>query len=776
MADGRQLRKDGHFAQAIISFEKAAEFARLSGNSDDQATALLSEGACQIRLFHYRSALQTIGQGQNLAARAKSLDRAGVAAADLATLYSELGDFERAEKSAAEAARFLRSSTSKSYLVQALGIQAWIKSELHKSDEAAALYKEGIATSQAANLPNEEAYLWDQRGRLWLETGNLKDAESDLAEAYRLRVLAHNDADLAVTRLNLAELAQKKRRFAESLRLLDEAMASKSALLATIPAFELRAMKARTLIGLGRTNEALTEFRSAVEAANQWRRSALPGDISSTRTVSYNHLYQVYQDCAELMAHVAIARADNQLARDAFEVLSQNRAANLREQLRVAFEKQDRLPSRYYELLSQLRTAQSRATLGKTAADAAKTDELRLELDDLENKIGLESQNSLSRAEKKSPQKSLRDIQARLSRNELLLSFSLGMDRSYLWAVTGEQVNLYELPAESEIARRADVFSQAVRDNKPIESSGRALSQQLFSRLDEGAWERPEWLIVADGPLLNGVPFSALPQFRHGKAGQSLSAVQEVRILPSAELLLSPKAAAPNSVFVGIGDPIYNSADTRIGSERPLVQVRNSPNTSTLARLAGSGREVRSVAKLSGLQTSEVLTGKDASSDRLNEALQQNPAVVHFAVHVVSPDERPQEAALALSVTRDGLPELLTSETVAAYRVPGSLVILNGCSSNQGKTLPSAGVIGLSRAWLLAGAVAVIATSWPIPDDSGEFFSAFYRHFHSKTLNTSSVTKRAAAALQEAQLEMQHGGGYRSKPSFWAAYSVIAKE
>ena len=776
LADGKQLRREGRLAQAILTFQKAAGSAHLAGDYPDEAKALLGAGACQIRLFLYRPALQTIGQAEELAIRGKNLDVAGGAASNLATIYSELGDFERAEKSAAEAATFLQSSPSKEYLVRAIANQAWIKSELKKFSEASKLYEEGIAIAQAANLPAEEARLWDQRGRLWLETGDLPNAEADLAEAYRLRILAHNEADLAVTRISLAELEQKKRHYPESLRLLDEALASNSLLLATIPSFEIRAIRARTLAGLGRTNDALREFRAAVDAANQWRQSALPGDISSTRTVSYKHLYQVYQDCVDLMANAAITRPDGSLARDAFEVLSQNRAASLREQLRRAYEQQDRLPPHYYELLSELRMAQSRATLGKQAEDEHKTEELRLELDDLENKIGFESKNFASADEKRSSQKSLRDIQARLSKSELLLSFCLGKDRSYLWAITGEQVSLYQLPAESEIGKRADVFSEAIRDNKPFEASAKALSQELFSRLDDAAWRRPEWLIVADGPLLNGVPFSALLQFRSGRSSRNVSAVQEIRILPSAALLLSPKGPAPNSVFVGIGDPIYNSADTRIGRNQPFIPARSLRNVSVLARLAGSGREVRTVAQLTNLQTRQVLTGPNASSERLSEALQQSPAVVHFAVHVVSPEERPEEAALALSVTRDGLPELLTSETVAAYRVPGSLVILNGCSSNQGKTLPSAGVMGLSRAWLLAGAEAVIATSWPIPDDSGEFFSAFYRHFNSRTLNTSSVTQRAGAALHEAQLEMQHSGGYRSKPSFWAAYSVIAKE
>ena len=147
--------------------------------------------------------------------------------------------------------------------------------------------------------------------------------------------------------------------------------------------------------------------------------------------------------------------------------------------------------------------------------------------------------------------------------------------------------------------------------------------------------------------------------------------------------------------------------------------------------------------------------------------------MLHFAVHVVSPPDRPQEAALALSL-KNGVPELLTPEAIATFRLPGTLVVLSGCSSNQGQAVPSAGLLGLSRAWLLAGAEAVIASSWPTPDDSGRFFSLFYSHLHAATSGT--LSQRAALALAQTQVELQHSQGYTSSPSYWAAYSIIAKE
>jgi CHAT domain-containing protein len=119
------------------------------------------------------------------------------------------------------------------------------------------------------------------------------------------------------------------------------------------------------------------------------------------------------------------------------------------------------------------------------------------------------------------------------------------------------------------------------------------------------------------------------------------------------------------------------------------------------------------------------------------------------------------------------MPELLTRESIAAMRAPGTLVVLSGCSSQQGTVLPSAGIVGLSRAWLLAGASAVLVTAWPTPDDSGAFFKVFYNRFRTAT---GTVGRRAAAALQQTQTEMKAGSGYRSDAAFWSAYSLISKE
>jgi CHAT domain-containing protein len=405
-----------------------------------------------------------------------------------------------------------------------------------------------------------------------------------------------------------------------------------------------------------------------------------------------------------------------------------------------------------------------------------------MELSEIESNVGLNSNNIPLTLEKISDQKSLRDIQLRLSKREALLNFCLGNEKSYLWAVTRERVTLYELPPQEEVAKLASQFSADIRQNRGSGVAADTLSRELFGKLDTFVWDRPEWILVGDGPLLNALPFAALPDSHAAIANRGpaadrtpvfLATNHSIRLLPTAQFLLSPVQASPKPVFVGIGDPIYNVADPRRAGS-PFRLARAGVAGSSLPRLAGSGREVTSSARLSGLPSTTILTGPEASGDKLRLAFAQSPEIVHFAVHVVSPEGHPEEAALALTLNSQNIPELLPPEIVASFRLPGSLVVLSGCASQQGQTVPSVGLVGLSRAWLLAGASAVIVSAWPTPDDSGHFFSSFYSHL--QAVSGDSLPKRAAAALQETEADMRRDGGYRSLPSFWAAYSIIAKE
>ncbi len=97
-----------------------------------------------------------------------------------------------------------------------------------------------------------------------------------------------------------------------------------------------------------------------------------------------------------------------------------------------------------------------------------------------------------------------------LDDNTLLLEYSLGKDRSYLWAVTKTGITSYELPKRADIEAAAQEFYKQL--NSPQEGSpevGMKLSQMLLAPVASQLGQK-RLLIVSDG-VLQYIPFAALP-------------------------------------------------------------------------------------------------------------------------------------------------------------------------------------------------------------------------------------------------------------------------
>jgi len=232
--------------------------------------------------------------------------------------------------------------------------------------------------------------------------------------------------------------------------------------------------------------------------------------------------------------------------------------------------------------------------------------------------------------------------------------------------------------------------------------------------------------------------------------------------------------------FVAVGDAIYNTADARW--RRPMEghsagwlesllgwppkASAAAPANLGLSRLPGSGPELAACAR-EWKSASILLQGPDATKENVRRALEARPSVVHFATHILQRPERSTDAMIALSLSSKGEDQLLSPVEIGGWNADAALIVLSGCSSGAALSRPGAGLMGMTRAWLMAGARAVVATGWPTPDDSGVFFGRFYRRLQ------RSEDRDPADAMQAAQIETLRSGDWRSQPRFWAAYFAL---
>ncbi len=341
-----------------------------------------------------------------------------------------------------------------------------------------------------------------------------------------------------------------------------------------------------------------------------------------------------------------------------------------------------------------------------------------------------------------------------------------------MWTVTKDSLTVHRLAGRDRLGALATSFAAAVREASPdSRPSGEALYRALFGELEPEIQRKGRWLLALDGALF-GVPFSALPA---GKTGAETQAERRViEVIPAAALWSNGRDAtspsgAGDGLLAGIGDAIYNDADPR----RPPARQRAAAplqliSYGELSRLVAAGPELEICAR-SWTGSHFILQGKAASREGLASALARNPSVVHFAAHFVESRGPGKPAAIVLSIDSNGRPEILEPAEIARWRVNARLIALSGCHSSAAAVLPGSGPLGLTRAWIAAGAGSVLASYWDVPDDAGPFFAAFYRE-----LSRSGETP--AAALRAAQREMIQAGGWRANPRYWAAWFVMGKE
>ncbi len=750
----------GRFEQARTEYE-AGYRAALAGHQTAAAIRFkINAGSCRFAASEYQAAVLEFLEARHLARKAGDRVALGAISINLSGIYLQLGDASSAARAAEEGLHDIAGVVKLPYrarlLVQLANTRAWSRS----LDEALPVFAEAIAEADQAGDVSMLALAFEYQGSHSLRLGRIADAEQAYLKAYWVRRMLKPDelhnSHAALGRLRLAQGDS-----ASAARLFDLAIQRISRAPSLVQMWTLYYGRGRARMAQGRLREALADFGKAIDLARRWRADAVAVDALRIHTDA--GLHEIHSAYIEAGNRLVPAGGGDRLARRTFCVAEENRAASLRESWNHSGELRRRLPQEYEQVLGQLQAAEAAKLLNPTSP-AAPAGRLRLRLIEMEAAAGLARPYEATAG----GEDFSRFVQRRLSSSDVLLSFQLGEPQSYLWAVTRERFELRALGPRKELVDLVKRFRSAVQSGRrEAAEAGRELHARLFGGLPAPVARKSNWILVLDDALFEAPLAAAVTSVRNGRPVY-LAESHSLIVLPNAGVLLEAQPARRSSYrgrFVGVGDPVYNQADPRWPRERERPAL---PQPSLeLPRLASSGLEIRECSRLWNSSDTVLLDGTAACRTRLREALRGRPGVLHLATHVLSPPDGPENAVIALSLRSPGAPELLTSSEIVSLGA-ARLVVLSGCSSGAGAALPGVGLIGLTRAWMAAGAERVVASLWPTPDDLGEIFLSFYRHI---TLDP----REAADALRKAQLQMLGSRGWRSAPSYWAAYVVTGK-
>lgn len=765
----------GNFRAVAAISEKGYRQAIEAGEPRIAAGFLNNLGSCNFALHKYREAVKVYLEAGRLAEAAGDLNTAGKLDFNISSLYSQLGEVDAAVESARRAMQRLTGEERSRQLPKLLIHLATLRARQERVPESLSLFEEGIAAARRNNDAEMYAIGWNDLGEEWLNRKQLANAEHALLEAYRIRKL-HRLRSIESSYRNLGMLRLEQGHLRSAHTLLNEAVELSRRPGGLLPSWHVYYARGRARMALNQLPAALTDLRVAARLARTWRRSAPPGD--ATRVSAENEIQSVHSALVEAANKLYFTQGGASLVRETFEAAEANRAASLRALVADPRDCRRELPAEYWATLRELESAEVDLLRGDKSDAPERIERLNGALNQWEAGTGANTDLE--------PSGLLESTRAHLGQDGTFLAFHLASPDSYLWAVSREGFELYRLPAAAEIGRLANRFESAVREGRPEQTKlGYLLYRTLFGPLARAFVQKKRWLLALDTRLFE-LPFAALVV--HGAASRPAYLVERhsLEVVPGAGMLaLAGATRQPLSgTFLGIADPVYNEADPRwpeiAQPSRGLLSLlrlplarAGSPNAVDLelARLAGSAREVEACAAAWGGTRPPIwLRGAAAARSGLEAALPSQPAVLHFATHVLRSGQRLHSGLIVLSLRADGQHEVLGPAEIATMPLRGALVVMSGCSSGSAEALPGTGLTGLTRAWQAAGARAVVATLWPGADGGGPLFLSFYRHLR------ETQGAGPAVALQLAQLDMLRSHDWRSNPHYWGAYFISGNQ
>ncbi|MBZ0114133.1 MAG: CHAT domain-containing protein [Thermoanaerobaculia bacterium] len=352
------------------------------------------------------------------------------------------------------------------------------------------------------------------------------------------------------------------------------------------------------------------------------------------------------------------------------------------------------------------------------------------------------------------------ELQRALRRSRLaLVLYTVADSTSRAWILDGETLTSVELPMGSaQLADRIERFRLLIERPPPVSAVGplhlsRELYDALWDPLTAALGNHGRVVVVPDGPL-HELAFSALTRSDGTPLGSNITL--QFAGSPTVWLELAERSPPTRpDTLVAFADPPAAATDSTVRR-----------GASALRSLPASRLEAQGLERL--YRRATVLLGSSATEEAAR-ALAIDTGVLHFATHALIDPRSPLDSALVLAPSidhhgrrYDGL--LQAWEVLQELDLEASLVTLSACSSGTGQVYLDEGVLGLTRAFQIAGAQTVLASLWPVEDSAtARLMEEFYRRARAGASYDEALGKAQRSLRREAAT---------THPYYWAGFQL----
>jgi CHAT domain-containing protein/tetratricopeptide (TPR) repeat protein len=403
-----------------------------------------------------------------------------------------------------------------------------------------------------------------------------------------------------------------------------------------------------------------------------------------------------------------------------------------------------------------------------------------------------------------------------------VLFYWLGEKQSYLWAITPQKTNLFTLPPGSEIEAAVERYRKAVGGPQDVldsaDQDGLWLYRTLIAPAQELLGAQPSGVkahlaapkgasdfealtvspkqypdtkkdakvfVIPDGSL-NNLNFETLLVTGPTLSGPMLSEpkLSEQKLSgPKLHYWIEDVTVANASSLRVLGAARAGKGKSKEKRDRSLLLVGNSvaPNDK-YPELPKAAAQMESVARHFPASEQWIFTREQATPAAYLASSPEQFSYIHFVAHGTASRLSPLDSAIVLS--KIGPSKIALSKTAPAegnaesdsfklyardiirHPLRADLVTISACYGAGERAYSGEGLVGLSWAFLRAGAHNVVAALWEATDASTEqLMDKFY----------DELNKGAGpdAALRAAKLSLLRGGGFHN-PFYWAPFQLYA--
>ncbi|RCJ25718.1 hypothetical protein A6S26_15390 [Nostoc sp. ATCC 43529] len=759
----------GEKQEALKYYNRALPIFRAVGDRKGEATTLSNIGSVYHSLGEKQEALKYYNQALTILHAVGDRGREAAILNNIGVVYSSLGEKQQALKYLNQALHISGAVGDGTGVATTINNIGTVYNSLGENQEALKYYNQALPISRAVGDRGEEAATLNNIGLVYDSLGEKQEALKYYNQALPIFRAVRDKGGEAGILFNMADLERSQ----------------------------------------GNVQQAQTHIQAAIEIIEDLRTKIADQQLRASYFASVQDYYKFYTDLL-MQLHkkdpskgydaLALQVSDRSRARGLIELLTE---ANIdikkgidpkllaeETSLQWQINAQEKLLS---ELASKKETPEQVLTNTKQ-----KIQDLLKQQRELEVKIRA---NNPEYADLKYPQPlTLKQIQQQLDKDILLLQYSLGEERSYLWAVTPDSLYSYELPKRQQIDKAAkNLYDNYLKNPgyqgvSPEETAKAAneLSQLILKPVADKLGQKR--LVIVGDEALQYIPFAALTTSTKSADGsdyQPLVVNHEIISLPSASTIAILRKQTTGrtkgaKTLAILADPVFSANDERVTGkssnvannnigqqlqESALKRSTRNIKRSEIQRLPGTEQEAQGILKLVSPSENIQAFGFDANYNwATNDQLSQYK-ILHFATHGFLDSTEPELSGIVLSlIDKQGKSQrgFLRLADIFNLNFPAELVVLSACQTGLGEEVKGEGLVGLTRGLMYAGAARVVVSLWNVDDEAT---SLLMSQFYSQMLQQG---KTPAAALRAAQLKMWEQEKWRN-PYSWSAFTLLGE-